>query len=616
MATEKETVILDFKVDQGDAIQELERTKKVILDLKKEQEALNKAYKAGTITQEEYVSELVRVESVLKKTQSAYNNTQKSITGVKTKMDDLIKSNKDLTKSMEQGINNATIFGTNLGGLRASITALTNPVTAAVAVVGSLGAVYARSSIGAKDLEFAQNQLSASIDIISDGFAGLFSSVEDGQGILSRATDNILFIADVFTLGAGKLAQTAKASATAREELEAIQREAFLGQIAINERLSENAELRTIIGDAESKILEKQQAALKIQDNISLNSQERLAFINREIAAQEKIAETTQNKEKSEFEINKLKAERSNIERQETKELEKIQKQLNAILNTERKRREEVDKAIRDQSEREARERSKVDMTSFDPDSPSSEFDPQEQFEEDSALINAELSLVRTAEDEKRSELIRTNTLKEELAEEDRRRFEENLQLTEDNFNTIANLFSQGSEARRIFALAGIGADTASAIASLTAMSEANPGNAFTFGGAGIAQYAAGIIRILGNIVAAKSFLGGNFAGGGDFVTSKPTMLLVGDNPGGRERVTVEPLSGRGTSSYNPRSGLVKMAGGGSLTFDGNKEIAVASVQQNLQLRNSIKSMPRPVVGVDEIVRVMNRVEAKERVSV
>jgi len=34
-----------------------------------------------------------------------------------------------------------------------------------------------------------------------------------------------------------------------------------------------------------------------------------------------------------------------------------------------------------------------------------------------------------------------------------------------------------------------------------------------------------------------------SFAQGGDFVTSGPQSILVGDNPGGRERVSVEPLS-------------------------------------------------------------------------
>tara|TARA_R100000149_G_C5874505_1_gene138256 strand:- start:41 stop:1720 length:1680 start_codon:yes stop_codon:yes gene_type:complete len=40
-----------------------------------------------------------------------------------------------------------------------------------------------------------------------------------------------------------------------------------------------------------------------------------------------------------------------------------------------------------------------------------------------------------------------------------------------------------------------------------------------------------------------SSAIARNFATGGDFVTSGPEMIMVGDNPGGRERVQVTPLS-------------------------------------------------------------------------
>lgn len=55
-------------------------------------------------------------------------------------------------------------------------------------------------------------------------------------------------------------------------------------------------------------------------------------------------------------------------------------------------------------------------------------------------------------------------------------------------------------------------------------------------------------------------------AGGGTFLTSKPTTLTVGDNPGGVEMVTVTPLSGRGTSSAS--GNLIRMAGGGTVVID------------------------------------------------
>lgn len=56
-------------------------------------------------------------------------------------------------------------------------------------------------------------------------------------------------------------------------------------------------------------------------------------------------------------------------------------------------------------------------------------------------------------------------------------------------------------------ALIQIGIDTAKAISSLVAMSNANPLNSVTAGAAGIAQYAAGIVQIVTNIAKAKALL-------------------------------------------------------------------------------------------------------------
>jgi len=56
-------------------------------------------------------------------------------------------------------------------------------------------------------------------------------------------------------------------------------------------------------------------------------------------------------------------------------------------------------------------------------------------------------------------------------------------------------------------ALVQIAIDTAKAISSLVAMSQANPLNAVTAGGAGIAQYASGIVQILTNVAKAKALL-------------------------------------------------------------------------------------------------------------
>ena len=99
-------------------------------------------------------------------------------------------------------------------------------------------------------------------------------------------------------------------------------------------------------------------------------------------------------------------------------------------------------------------------------------------------------------------------------------------------------------------ALIQIGIDTAKAISGLVAASNTNPLNGVTAGGAGIAQFAAGIIQIVTNVVKAKQILsspgstpaaggGGGGGGGGGAETSTATalpqaaQLFGGANTGG-----------------------------------------------------------------------------------
>jgi hypothetical protein len=52
-------------------------------------------------------------------------------------------------------------------------------------------------------------------------------------------------------------------------------------------------------------------------------------------------------------------------------------------------------------------------------------------------------------------------------------------------------------------------------------------------------------------------------AGGGTFLTHGPTSLVVGDNPGGVELVSVIPLSGKGTTRVG--GPMIRLAGGGTI---------------------------------------------------
>jgi hypothetical protein len=87
---------------------------------------------------------------------------------------------------------------------------------------------------------------------------------------------------------------------------------------------------------------------------------------------------------------------------------------------------------------------------------------------------------------------------------------------TKDVLDQAQGLFKQNTLAYKGIALAKIAIDTGQAISGLTANSETNPANAVTFGGAGILQFAAGIIRILTNLGSAKKLItGAKFADGG-----------------------------------------------------------------------------------------------------
>lgn len=176
-------------------------------------------------------------------------------------------------------------------------------------------------------------------------------------------------------------------------------------------------------------------------------------------------------------------------------------------------------------------------------------------------------------------------------------------QLLAGFFQTALTLSEGDKEAQRAIALTQAAINTALAVTK--ALSTLPPPASFITAAATAATGAAQIATISAA------------AGGGDFVTTKPTLLLVGDNPGARERVTVTPLSGKGKTTVSPSSGLIAMAGGGSITTgSANASSQIDSeVMQSRMLMQMIERMPAPVVGVKDIVKTTNRVRVKERAS-
>jgi len=112
-----------------------------------------------------------------------------------------------------------------------------------------------------------------------------------------------------------------------------------------------------------------------------------------------------------------------------------------------------------------------------------------------------------------------------------------NISMAQDGANIlldIGSLFAKNEADRqklaKIGALTQIGIDTATAISSLMAVSEANPLNSVTFGSAGFAQWLSGIARITANVAKAKQALsskGGSVSAGGSNNSSSPSIPQV-----------------------------------------------------------------------------------------
>ena len=263
---EKETIILDFKIEQGDALTELERTKKSILQLKDEQKELNAEYKLGAKNLDEYTKETVQLEAALKKQSAQYGEIQKKVTGLKSPFDKLNDSIKDQAKSV-------TVAGV-------SLQSFLNPATATVAVVGLLGKAYASSTIGAKDLEFASNQLSAATGILTNEFAALVSGVEDGEGAFTKIVN---FMMESFGPAGIALAATSGAIAMGKGGLEDLGRDLLRVQGDNNERLADNQELMTKIQDSQTSYNEKIHLTGEMITNLRTNESELLVVKEKEL---------------------------------------------------------------------------------------------------------------------------------------------------------------------------------------------------------------------------------------------------------------------------------------------------------------------------------------------
>ena len=78
------------------------------------------------------------------------------------------------------------------------------------------------------------------------------------------------------------------------------------------------------------------------------------------------------------------------------------------------------------------------------------------------------------------------------------------------------------------------------------------------------------------------------FATGGDFVTSGPQMIMVGDNPGGQERVQVTPLSSQNTNG--PSGGITVNIQGGVIDESYVANELIPAINKSTSLGNKLNA--------------------------
>jgi hypothetical protein len=177
-------------------------------------------------------------------------------------------------------------------------------------------------------------------------------------------------------------------------------------------------------------------------------------------------------------------------------------------------------------------------------------YDEEYKLAEGNAALQLALDEKLKADKQKLDEDARKTAIENAQKERDAR-----LQLASDianGINTVGAAFIKDQKKLEKFnkanALIQIGIDTAKAISSLVAASQANPLNGVSAGAAGIAQFASGIIQIATNVAKAKQILtsggtptsggggeGGNEGGGSSVAQSVPqgAQLFGSSNAGG-----------------------------------------------------------------------------------
>lgn len=681
----EETVILNFEVDQGKAEKDLLAVQAVIIENKKEQAELNKAYKAGTITQKEYLQENLRLQQNLKKEQqqvktltTLINTESNSRNAIKARISALVKEYDNLNTSTKEGIQrqkelanelkflneqitksskNAGLFkdqignypqafgqaasqirvaGVSVADIGSKLSALATPAGAIVGIIGALGAAYSRSTLGAKDLAFAQTQLSIAFGLASNQIASFITSSEDGEGAVTGLLNSILTFVDEFPpffiprtilkqLGVdiGEIQARSKELALFAEQLEDLGREELQIRADVSERLEQNQELLTIIGDEQATINQRIAAADKINENLIANQKQLVDVKQRQLDVVTQQLQADENNEDLQTRQLEVIRELAKIQSDTEKKIQanvRIQDNLNQLLVEELRLRRLV-------LELEERRRTSADagLTGINAgnlgvatadDNPVTSAD-QAQSEATKELIEGRLAEEQGISDA-RIEINRN--LNDIILKHNKQAYEEDLKnkkaideakIAADKATVVASaqlageaseLFNESTGAYKVLASAQTLISTylsaQKAFESLVGIPFVGP----ALGGAAAAiAIAQGLQRVA--TINGIEFFDGGYTGSGN--PRQAAGVVHRD-----EYVTPSKVVNRPEAQPHLQA-LERMRGG---YFDGGfvTNQNTSQAQQALIMANAIRNMPAPEVSVVEINRGQRRVSVRE----
>lgn len=653
----EETILLELEINQGQANKDLVQTEKNILSLKKQQAELNKELKSGKISEDEYVKSNLKLQQALQKetaqkntlnkllkTESnsrnamrievarlteEYNNlNQKTELGakrakelqdrLKTLSDQLNEGSKaagqfkdnigNYPDQLKGAIQSVNVAGTSVGDLTTKFSSFLNPVTATVGILGALTTAYASSTSGAKDLAFAQDRLSfATSSLIEslgtlvggtgEGGQGLFNELLDQAVAFSKTVPGLAFLQLAFAAATGKtvdqINEESKALARAREALRDLEIEATQAK-GFGKLFEKAAEDARRLRDDEERLLElRLQSADVVEQNLLANQTVRVNVLEREIELIKEANVNWENSNAIQLQLAQKRAEISDIQ-------EEINGKLTENVTVQKALRAEIEATAR----AERRGRTPLDTNVADPlqGAFATQLDNELQLQQD---FNKRIA---KAQKEAADEAIRQKN-REAQARIELEKFvqEQQLNLTVGFLGAAASLFDQQSDTYKAFATFQTLISTYSTAqkayeAAFIPPTVASPA-------LGAANVALAIAQGLANVAAINGiqFAEGGYTGDGG--KWDPAGIVHKGEYVAPQQVVNSPQAQPHLQALEAMR-LRPYADGGFVTNQNT-----ASAQQALITANAIKNMPQPVVGVEEVRRVWNRVEVREKVA-